>query len=412
MRRTHPVLAALERWQAKGLLDGELARRLREEALEEGVRTGRRTSQYALAVTGGLVLLVAAGVLGDWLWPLMSAGARAGVLALVGAAVHGGGVVMEDRERWLPASWVLQTAGLLIVLGALIYSEAAWVDASAGGLVVGLIALAAPLMSAPRALDRNPVMPAVHVALAPAFLAVFLDRATPLSADAIVWVLDGVMALFVVFLLVEVRRVAGERPPEEVDRRLYALLVALYAGLVLVVVTAAGPLDLEEDSVWAVNAWWAGLTALALWADQRAPAPLQREWYAGQLAFSVLLAIPLVFWTCLGALDWNALPTALVLGGVGAAAIGHGMWHQQDGVLRSGAIAVVAAAWYFGVESAGALGAVLALLFTAAVLFWISVRVGARAEEDEEVADGRWADPGGEARDGRRVDAGADAGAG
>lgn len=381
MRRTRPVLLALERWQEKGLLDPQRVRALREEVLEEGVRTGRRVSQYALAVTGGLVLLLAAGVLGDWLWPLMSVGSRAGVLALVGAAVHGGGVVMEDRERWLPASWVLQTAGLLIVLGALIYSEAAWADASIGGVLVGLIALAAPLVSAPRALDRNPVMPAVHVALAPAFLAVFLDRATPLSADTIVWVVDGAMALFVAYLVVELGRGAGERSTEEVDRRLYALLVALYAGLALVVVTAVGPLGMEQDVVWAVDAWWAGVTALALWAVHRAPASLRREWYGGQLAVSVLLAIPLVFWSLLGGLEWNAMPTALVLGAVGASAIAYGLAQEADGVLRSGAVAVVAAAWYFGVESAGALGAVLALLFTAAVLFWVSVRVGAREEE-------------------------------
>ncbi len=50
------------------------------------------------------------------------------------------------------------------------------------------------------------------------------------------------------------------------------------------------------------------------------------------------------------------------------------------------AVAVVSAAWYLGVETARELGAVLALGFTGAFLFWLATRMG--REEPESHGSG------------------------
>lgn len=380
MARGDSVLEALDRWEARGLLDPETAARLRAEALEESARSGRRVSRWVLGVAGGLVLLVAAGVLVDLLWPLLERSHRSVILGLTGLAVHTVGVRLEVRGRGDAVGWVLQTAGLLVLLGAFLHSEQSWPDVTAVGIFVGLLALATPLLTAPRALGRNVVMPAVHLALAPAFVAVFLDRATTLSADTIVWVVDAVVLSGAALLLAELGRASrGGAPDEAIDARLHAFTVALYAGLVMAVLTALGPLDVREG-VWAVDAWWAGMTALTLWALHRAPRPLRRPWFRGQLAASVLLAVPLVFWTLGGALDLDPEAASAGLAVVGGAALAYALRTGFRGVLWSGAGVVVLAAWVLAVETGGALGALAALVFTAALLLWLSTRVGREVE--------------------------------
>lgn len=371
--RRDPVLDALDRWEAKGLLDGDRAAVLRDEAEEEADRSGRRFSQFVLAGAGAVVLLVAAGVLGDWLWPRMGVGTRSFVLAAVGVGVHGLGLRIEGRVRWRPAAWLLQTAGLLVLLGAFAYSGQRWPDASAGGVAVGILALAVPVVTAPRTLGRNAVMPAVHLVVGLGFLAVFLDRSTPLGTNDIVWVLDGVLLLATAVLVLELGR---RREPGEVEWRLNAFAAAVYAGGFLVFATALGPLGWEADAVWALDAWLLLATALTLAGIHLTPPRLRRSWFDRQLGGCVLLAIPLAFATCQGALEWSATPTALVVGLVGAAGLAYGVPRSVGAVVRAGAAAVVVAAWYLGVEQGGALGAVLALAFTAALLFWLSGRVG------------------------------------
>jgi hypothetical protein len=381
-----PVLDALDRWERSGLLDPSVAADLRSDALEEKERSGRRVSQYALAVAGGIVLLIALGVLADWLWPKISVGTQVVVLAVTGAVVYAGGLRVEGRNRWRPVAYALQTAGLLVVFWSTIYSGEAWPEGSPGAVAMGVVALLTPLVTGTLALRSNPVMPAVHVVLLPIFLAAFLVRALPISEDTVVWVLDGVMALVALVLVMNLRRglLEGD-PPERMDARLWSLTVALYVGLVLVFFTAAIPLDLGEETFWAADAWWVGMTALTLWATHRAPEPLRRDWYPGLLAVGLIMAIPFVLGTCLELLEWGSAPTAAVLGALGAAGIAYALEHRELLVLRTAALVVVVAAWYFGVEQAGALGAVGALAFTAVLLFWLSVRVGA----DGTSADGK-----------------------
>lgn len=369
------VAAALDRWEAQRLLSAETATTLRAEAAEHEAGSGRRGFQYVLAATGGAVVLIAAGVLAQWAWPRMGESGRSLLLMGAGFGVHFLGLQVEPRDRWRPAGYLLQTAGLLIVLGSFMYSERPWPDMSAPAVAIGLVGLLLPLVLAYRAVGKDPFMPAVHVALGFAFLAVFLDRATPLSDDAIVWVLDGVLLIVVAGLLLRLRTATGA--PEEAWA-LNAFVAALYSGLVLVVWTALGPLQLNKNTAWALDLWLAVVIALTLWGIHRAPPALQRGWFAEQLALSVVFAIPLAFYTVLEALDFEAEAAALAVGAIGGVAMAYGLRREERSVLIAGCLAVLSAAWYYGIDRGGALGAVAALAATAALLFWLSARLGRR----------------------------------
>lgn len=280
--------------------------------------------------------------------------------------VHFLGLEVESRERWRPAGFLLQTSGLLIVLGAAMYSERPWPDLSASALAVGLVCLIVPLLLAYRSVGRDPFMPAVHVALGFAFPAVFLDRATPLSDDAIVSAFDAVLVVVVLGLVLRLRRSTGA--PEE-EWALNAFAAALYAGLVIVMFTALGPLDLEADAVWVLDLWLALVTALTLWGLHRAPPALQRGWFGGQLGLCVLFWIPLGFFTIIEKLDLPAEAATVGVGGVGGLALAYGCvrriarcwWPAASRCCRPPGTTVS--------SGGGALGAVAALAATAALLF-------------------------------------------
>jgi hypothetical protein len=379
-RLPRAVAAALERWEDARLLTAAQVATLRAEAAAHAGASGRRGFQYVLAITGGAVVLIAAGVFADWAWPQLGDSGRSVALMAAGFVVHFVGLQVEHRERWRPAGYLLQTTGLLILLGAFLYSERPWPDVSGPAVAIGIACLVLPLVLAYRSVGRDPFMPAVHVALGFAFLAVFLDRATPLSDDAIVWTLDAVVALVVAGLVLRLRRARGE--PEEAWA-LNAFVAALYSGLVVVVFTAIGPLDLSTDTVWAMDLWLAVVVALTLWGIHRAPPALQRGWFGGQLALSVLFAIPLAFFSVLEGLELESTgleteAAALVVGAVGALAMTYGLAREERSVLIAGCAALLAGAWYYGIDRGGALGAVAALAATAALLFWLSARLGRR----------------------------------
>jgi hypothetical protein len=365
------VEAALERWQRKALLSPDLAESLKAEAREHSRGSQRRTFQYVLAGTGALILLIAAGVFADWLWPRLQYSGRAVVLGIVGVVVHGIGLFMREGERWRAASYLLQIAGLLILLFTFAYSDQAWPSASLGGVVVGLIALAIPLVTAPRSfLRRDPVMPAAHLALSLAFLAMFLWRTFGLAADTIIWILDGVLAVMAVLLVLELHRSIEA----ESEWALYAFVTAMYAGFVLIALTGLGPFDLETDAVYPMDLWLAGIVALALWGIHLAPPTLQRGWYERHLALAVLISIPLVYQS----FD-NGSRTDLgsaVVAVIGAAGLRYSIRYGARATLFASCFAIIVAAWVFGVDRGGAIGVVLALGASAAFLFWVSTRVG------------------------------------
>ncbi len=367
------VFEALRRWEDKGLVGPELASRLRVEVESHESGEGRRWAQYAIAATGAVILIIAAGVFLRWAWPLMGAGSRSALLAGAGLATLGLGIVTESRTRLQPAAYLLQAAGLALLLMSFGYSRRAWSDASPGAVVFGVAILSIPLASAFITIGRNPISPAIHTAFGYAFLFAFLERSSGLDTDSILWILDAVALVSIVLLAMRLR---AEQHQDPDDWTLNAFVTSLYAAGVLLFSTAAGPLDFDDHSVWALNVWLAAVTALTLWGIHGAPAGLRRAWFGRQLALCVFLAIPLTFATALGALDLGETATSVVVAIVGFAGLRYGLRFDSRDTLAAGCIALLAAAWYFGSEKGGAIGAFLALAFSAALFFWLSVRLG------------------------------------
>jgi hypothetical protein len=381
-RETDLILQAIDRWESAGLVDLETARKLREETAREAGAGTRRLSQYVLAVTGGAVLLIAGGVFLDWAWPLLGRAARSTLLAAAGIGVVAGAVRLEGSRRWRPASYLMQTSGLGLLLAAFVYSEAAWPDLSVGGFVAGLLSLAVPIVLAPRAMRRNSVMPAVHLAMGIAFLGIFLDRATPLSEDAIAWALDAVL-LGAIFVLLRV--LADDPDGERHPWALNAFVMAMLAGFVLVSLTAIGPLDLSEEAIWPLDLWLGITVALAVWGVERGPAGLSRVWLDKILAWLLVAWIVFGFFTALEALDGPPELPLLLVGGAGVVAFMYANAKGFRGLMGAAALAFIVPLWYWAVDRGGALGAVAALAATAGVLFWLSGRTG-RADSDGPIA--------------------------
>ncbi|HKJ01370.1 MAG TPA: DUF2157 domain-containing protein [Longimicrobiales bacterium] len=374
-----PVYQAIERWEDKSLISPELAARLRDEVTESAAVGTARMTQYLVAATGAVVLLIASGVFLDWVWPRMGEVARAGLLAGAGIVVHLWGARLETKRRWIPAALLMQTAGLGLLLAAFVYSENAWPDRSAGAVGTGLAALVIPLMLAPHSFRANAVMPAVHLCFGLGFLSLFLDRATPLSSDAIIWVLDGVL-LVASLIMVDILR----RDPDS-NRHPWALnafVAAVYAAAVLAVLTGIGPLDLQDKTLYPLDAWLALVVALALWGIHGAPPGLRKEWFEAQLAYAVLLWIPLGFGTALEAMDGPPTLALVLVGGVAVVGFAYAMRVRSRRIMATSALAFVSAVWYWAVQIGGALGAVAGLVFAAGFLFWLSGRVGAWAAPD------------------------------
>jgi len=363
------VLEAIRRWEDKVLLDGELADRLRAEVEEDSAAGTQRLFQYALATTGAVILLIAGGVFTDWAWPLMTEALRAGLLCLVGLGVHLGGVRIEGGRRWLPAAYLMQTAGLALLIFGLMYSDNAWPDMSAGGIASGVVALAVPFVLGLRTLRLNPVMPAVHLAMGLIFLTVFFARATPLLGKDILWVVDGVLLLAVLRMM---RILAGDPGGERYPWALNAFAVSLYAGFVLMFFTAGISLDLGQDAIYPMDAWLFLMMAVTVYGIHWAPEGLRRGWFGLQLALCQLAWIPLGM---VSTVEVAAGPPEAALMAVGGSGIAGFLYARRNGVreiLAVSALSFVIGAWYWGVERAGALGAVAALVVTAGLLFWAS----------------------------------------
>ncbi|HSW30947.1 MAG TPA: hypothetical protein VLH75_15795 [Longimicrobiales bacterium] len=367
------VSEALERWEEKALLTPELADRLRREAAEASLAGTARLGQYVVAATGAVVTVIAGALFLQWAWPRMDAAAHTWALAAVGLAVHLWGVRLETKRRWVPAALLMQTAGLGLLLSAAIYSDNAWADATPGGIAAGIVALAVPFVLGPWSLGRNVAMPAVHLAFAFGFIAVFLDRATPLSADAIVWVLDGVLAAVAIGIVVLLRGdPAGRRHPWVLN----AFVMAIYAAAVLAFFTALGPMDAGAGAAYPLDVWLILVVALTLWGIHRAPEGLRRDWFEAQLAWCLLLWIPLGFFTVMEAMKAPSEVALVFVGGAAVLGFGYAIERRVRAILGTSAIAFIAAVWIWATDRAGALGAVAGLAFAAVLLFWLSGRVG------------------------------------
>lgn len=367
------VSEALERWVEKALIPPELARRLREEAGQASVAGTARLGQYVVAATAAVVTVIAGGLFLRWTWPRMDAAAQTLALAAVGLAVHLWGVHLERRMRWIPAALLMQAAGLGLLLFAGLYSRNAWPDGAPEAVAAGIVALAVPLALGPWSLRRDIVMPAVHLAFAFGFIAVFLDRATALSGSDIVWVLDGVLFVVAAVMVDLLRRdVGGVRHPWALN----AFVMAVYAAGALAFATAVGPLELGAKSAYPLDAWLLLVAALTLWGIHRGPPGLRRDWFELQLAWCLLLWVPLGFFTVMEAMKAPSEVALALVGGAAVLGFGYAVRQRIRPILATSAFAFIAAVWIWATDRAGALGAVVGLAFAAALLFWISGRVG------------------------------------
>ncbi len=378
MRDDLAVQEAIDRWTQTGLIGEDLAECLRNELVKTAAGRGRRTAQYVIAVTAGLVLLTASGLFISKSWPLLPTPVRTFILGGAGFALIAVGTAMEPRFRVRPVSYLLQTSGLLMLLFAYAHSDHTWPKGTFGGIAAGMLALATPIISAVLAVGRNPVMPAVNAAVGYAFIAFFLDR-IGVQDNAIVWILDGVLLVALAALVLRLRSAGPDTP--NVATSLYSFVASMVAGLVLAGLTAAGPLSSRGATVYALDLWLLIITGTALWAIHRAPVWLKRPWYDEILAACVLLAAVFAFLTLdeLGVdNDWLGFGSAFI----GGVALLYGVRTGAPPVLLAGSCAVVISVWHFGISQAGSLGAVGALVVTAALLFWVASQLGKTLDEE------------------------------
>ncbi len=374
--RQNAVLEAIERWTTASIIDQETADRLRSAESKHDLAVTARISQYVLATSGAAVLLIASGVFLEWAWPALDDVSRTITLAGTGVAVTAGGITLEVRGRWAPSSFALQLAGVGLLLTAYVWSERAWADQSLQAMIFGGSALVAPAALVWRSIkSRNALLPGIHFAAGLGFLAIFLDRSTPLSGDSIIWVLDAVLVLATMILgrLLSAGPEYGGK-----DWALNAFITSMGAGFVLVTLTATGPLGME-DPMLALDAWWAlavGLTVCGL-AVETAPADGDGLQYL--LALEVLGWIPLGMATARESLNQGPGLATLMVSGVAIAAYLYADRSGYTPVLAAAAIAFVLPIWAWAVEAGGATGGIAALTLTAGVLFWAAGRRGSAA---------------------------------
>ena len=373
------VSDAIRRWVGKGLLTEEQARTLHDEAAEWNEASSQRSAQYAVATAAAIVSVVAAGTFLSWAWRSFDESGQALVLVVVAVLLQGLGLRVEGRNRWQPVGYLLQTAGLGILLMAVGHSERAWADGSALAALFGTVALATPVVMIPVTASRNAFMPAVHTAFGYGFLYLFLDRALGMHWEEAIWILDMVMLVSLVLFALRFRR-----DPHGSAWAVAALVAGLFAGMVLILLTGLGPMDRGDDAVLGLDLWYGLVVGLTLWGIHQPSDDLKRPWYTAVLAWEVLLWIPIGYATTTQVFDLDDAVAAMIQAVGGAIAIGYGLRHNSRAVTYAGCAVLVIAAWVFGIQESGAIGAVLALAFTAALLFWIAGRIGRGSKADAE----------------------------
>ena len=313
---SNPVLRSLERWVRKGLLTPETAEVLLAEVEEELRGEGHRWTQYALAATGGAILIIAGGTFLAWAWPEMGYAGQTMALAVIGLGVCGLGFRLLPRPRFVPVAYLLLLSGPVLLLLALAYSENAWADKTVGGVLVGVFSLAIPAVLVTFFLKRDSVLGALQAALSFLFFFLFLDRALGLTLEASLWVLDGLAVAGLAWLGFHLRNPKG---PEWVLNTFFAVF---YASLLLVFFSGEVLWNLED-----------------------------------------FVMVPADIWL-------------LIVAAVGAFGLWVNIPRGVRSILLASCVALLVAAWYYGAEKAGALGAVLALTVMAIVLFWASSKLG------------------------------------
>jgi hypothetical protein len=367
---SNDVQKAIRRWETKGLIPPPLGDTLRAEVEAEERGESTRWSQYLLAATGGAVLVIAAGTFLAWVWPEMGYGGQAATLGLVGVLVMATGVALGSRQRWRAVSGLLQVAGPVMIIMAAAWSENAWRDRSAAGIAAGLVVLTASALALAAARKQGELLMALQVPLS--FLATFeaLDRGAGLQVKTILWILDGVLLVALAWTAIRLRKPGGP------TWLLGTFTAFLYASLVLLLFSGVIVWDLKRFAIIPVDIWLLAVAGLSMWGLQPdIPEYLRHEAYERQLAWCILLWIPFGFFTTLVSLRSGPSEAALVVAAAGALGLGYALPRGSRAVLVTACITLLAAAWYYGVSKAGALGAVGALAATAVLLLWASSRL-------------------------------------
>ena len=371
--RQNAVLEAIERWTTASIIDQETADRLRSAESKHDLAATARISQYLLATSGAAILLIAGGVFLEWAWPALDDVGRTITLAGAGVAVTAGGITLEVRGRWAPSSFALQLAGVGLLLTAYVWSERAWPDQSLQATIFGASALFVPATLIWRSIkSRNALLPGIHFAAGLGFLAIFLDRSTPMSSDLIVWSLDGALVLAIIGL-VQLLSASSER-----KRRRWILntfITAMGAGFVLVVLTATVPLGMT-NAILPMDAWWLLAVGLTVWGLEADTARAEHGSLQYLLALEVLGWIPLGMATARETLHQGPGLATLVVSGAAVAAYLYADRSGYTPVLAAAAIAFVLPIWAWAIEAGGAAGGIAALALTAGVLFWAAGRRG------------------------------------
>lgn len=382
---TPSVRAALKRWVRKGLLEPELARALAEEAEEDAKGGESLWAQYLLAATGGAVLIVAASTFLAWVWPELGYPGQSVTLGVIGLALLAVGIRMPKSGRLAPVAYLLQLAASVLVIMAFIHSERAWVDGSVGGWIVGLLGLAMPVLLMTIAIKDRGVLAGLQASLSFIFLFLFLDRALGLSEEPAIWILDGVLVGVLAFLAFSLR---DAKVPDWVVGTFFTLLLS---SIILIAISSEVIWDLNESTILPMDFWLLTVAGLCVWGSQpTTPDHLKREWYLPLLALCVLVAIPFAFITMLEWLDSGPTAAAAVVVVIGVVGLAYSLPRSARAVAAASCLALLIAAWYWGAEMSGALGAVFALLFVSIILFWGATRMG-RADDGtpEAVEAGR-----------------------
>lgn len=370
-KSSNPVLRALGRWETKDLISPEVAGALREEVEGELEGESQRWAQFTLAATGGAILIIAGATFLAWVWPEMGYASQSLTLGVIGILVLGAGVRLLGPPRLIPVAYLLQISAPVLIIMALAYSENAWPDQTFGGVVAGVMSLALPLVIVGLALRKDPVLGALQAVFSFLFLFLFLDRALGLDMRTSLWVLDGVGLLGLGWLGYRLRN------PQGPEWTLDTFLALLYASLILIFISGEVLWDLESFIIIPADVWLLTVAGISVWALQEGvPVHLQRDWYERQLAYCIVLAIPFTFMTTLEAMKAGPTTSALTVAAIGGAGLWYSIPRGMRWVLATSCLALLIAAWYYGAEKAGALGAVLALFGMSVILFWGSFKLG------------------------------------
>lgn len=372
-RRDRNVERAVHRWTREGLIDEALATTLREEARSQHDADTLRVGQLLTAVAGAVALFLAGALFVSETWPSLSESARTTVLGAFSVVVWVGGRVVTGRERWSRIGEVLQVAGLALGVFALTYADNAWEGGTVGARAVGVIALAVPIVLGPLAWRGSVGLVAAHTAMSFVFAALFLDQALDLDFEAIVWVLDGLLAVALGLLWLRVRH----RWDRGVHRDLVAFTTGVWVGLVLIFFTGAGVLEWEENTIWALDVWWGGIVLLTFWAASKTVGEAERDVVESHMAACVLLGTFFIGFTGAEALDVAAEVWAAGAALVAVAGLLWGLKVRNIPTVVASTAALVGVLWVYAVGQSDAAVAAVAMVVTAGVLFGVASRIRA-----------------------------------